>query len=299
MSNEATEDPWNFVSNEHDVPFNDISRNRVEQQKVWMDEDLIPIIKRNFKDDKISSFRVLSVGPSLGKFDLVLMEELKRLRDESFNPEKISWTAVEPNKTALDKFKEKAEGEEMKGYFDFTWINKTFEEYMKDGDAKDKFHFVHFVNVFFYMEEEVVIKDTLEKLLLKNGVLLALVGTEGDIWTMLMDEFKHKIRTLSSELHYPTNAMLSRLADRNGWKYEIFNRKLDMEITEVFSPGDKNGISILQFFLQTKENPYDVYGSELIEEVVEFLRSKSWSKMNGENETFYVNDDDGIIIITK
>ena len=295
----SSQDSYQFISNE--VEYSDIfelfSRGRLEQQRVTVVNKYIPKLLENVKPGKLDNvFNVLAVGPGIGAFDLLLLEELHNLVPTC----KISWTVVEPNAAAIETFKEKIKEKKSKlPNVEFVWINRGFEEYLDQQENDMKFHFIHFVHCLYYMNEERILKETYNKLLEKSGLLLAVVGSEGDIWVELMQNFKDRIPSLTTELHYPTNEDLAAIIKKQGWPCETFKGKLDLEITEILVEGDPAGLAMLQFFLHTKEDPRKEISHELMSQVVEFFKSQSWEEvMNNKNKRI-VNDDEGVLLVFK
>ena len=158
----------------------------------------------------------------------------------------------------------------------FSWVNKGFEEYLEVTEP-EQYDLIHFMHVLYYLNEEMVLNNSYDKFLGSPGCILAAVGTEGDIWEHFIKSFKPKIPSLS--VKQPTNIQLSEICARNGWVWETFNAKLDLEITEIFINGDPKGDALLKIFFHINENPSERYGKELMSEILELFREMSREKI--------------------
>ena len=212
---------------------------------------------------------------------------------------KIQWVVVEPNGLAMKIFRDKISkrSENLKN-IEFVWINKRFEEYIDGTESADKrFDFIHFFHVLYYMDKDVVLKRAYERLLQKPGMLLCVVGSQGDIWSNLIEAFRFKIDL--SHFQQPTNVDLCKNAKTYSWDCDMFDGKLDLEVSQMFIEGDPDGKAMLQFFLHTKNDPKELLGSELYAELINFFKSQSWKVVNNRSNRFFVKCDDGILLIYK
>ena len=287
--------------------YNDIqesfTRDVREQQKVWVENSLVPKLRKVFTQDVSlpkSEFKVLAVGSGNGSLDCLLLKALFSHGKELLKGKQVIWTVVEPNTIAIDKFKHNVSLEEtVFPNVKFNWVNKGVEEFL-EMTRPERYDLIHFLHVFYYVENEgEILKNAYEKFLASPGCIVAVVGSEGDIWMDLIGKFKAKIPSLSSELHYPTNIELSEICKRNGWAFDTFNGKKDLEITDLFNDKDPRGEAMLKFFLHTIEDPKEKFGKELISEVVDFFWRMSWQKKRDGKECLFVGDDEGVLLIYK
>jgi len=293
-----------FVASE--VEYNDIfevfTRGRREQEKVWLENDVVPKLCEAFTQGKLtlqSTFKVLAVGSGKGSFDCLLLKTLFSHAKELIQGRQVIYTVVEPNAAAIDDFRNNVSTQDVFRNVKFNWVNKGMQEFF-DADEPERYDFIHFVHVLYYVRnEEEILKSAYEKFLACPGCILAIVGNEGDIWVNLMESFKTKVQSLSSELHYPTNKELSEICKRSGWAFDTFSGKLDLEVTEIFIEGDPIGEAMIKFFLHINEDPKERFGEELISEVMEFFRRMSWESIADGRKCRFVNDDEGLLFIYK
>ena len=290
------------TADQYNSIFEAFTRGRREQEKVWIDNELVPKLLKVFKLEgsvKKSEFKVLAVGSGVGSFDCLLIKALLTHGKEMIKGKQIMWTVVEPNAMAIDEFKKKVSSDaDICHSVSFTWINKGVEDFLQVTEPEE-YDLIHFIHILYYVEEEVVLKKSYEKFLGTPGCMVIAVGSEGDIWVNLIKSFRSKIPSLTSELHYPTNIELSEICRTNGWANEVFNGKLDLEITEIFNEGDPKGEAILKFFLHINEDPRKKFRKELISEIMEFFQKMSWKKEKNGEKSFFVNDDVGLLLIYK
>ncbi|XP_065056391.1 histamine N-methyltransferase-like [Rhopilema esculentum] len=276
------------------------SRGFFEQQRNWIANILVPrfVDKLGLKSNS-SNLRVLAVGSGVGSADIRLLDELFSGAKDFMSERKIQWIVVEPDGIAMKTFKDiiSKRSEDFKN-IEFVWINKRFEEYI-DGiqTADEQFDFIHFFNVLYYMDQDVVLKKAYERLLQKQGMLLCVVGSQGDIWKNMIEAFQFKIDL--SHFQQPTNVDLCKIAETYSWDYEMFDGKLDLEITQMFIENNPVGKAMLQFFLQTTNDPKELLGEELYAELINFFKSQSWEVVNNGSNIFFVKCDEGILLIYK
>ena len=292
----------NFVENHKE--YNDIyeifTRNHREQEKVWIDNDLVPKLLKVFKLEgsvKKSEFKVLAVGSGVGSFDCLLIKALLTHGKEMIKGKQIMWTVVEPNAMAIDEFKKKVSSDaDICPSVSFTWINKGVEDFLQVTEPEE-YDLIHFIHILYYVEEEVVLKKSYEKFLGTPGCMVIAVGSEGDIWEYIVNSFKIKIPSLGFK--QPTNLQLSEFGKSNGWPYDMFDGKVSLEITEIFDEKDPKGEALLKFFFHTNEDPRDKFGKELMSEIMEFFRKMSWENAKDGKKRFYVKVDGGVLLFYK
>ena len=242
-----------FVANnrEYVYIFEKYAQTRRGIEKIWLANDVIPRLMSLYgHEDSMpkTAFKVLAVGSCGGTFDCLLLNALLSHAPELIKGKQVIYTVVEPNAIAIDVFKDRIALHSV--LFDnviFNFVSKHIEEFLETNQP-ERYDFVHFMHVLYYFEsEEEVLKSAYEKFLASPGCILIATGSEGDIWTKLLESFRTKIPALPGEQHFPTNKELYEIYKRNGWAFEIVNTKFDLEITEVFNEGDPAGKSLLQF----------------------------------------------------
>lgn len=253
---------------------------------------------------EVTTYKVLAVGSAEGHFDSTMLNEMIKCatnEKSEFKPSKIEWTVVEPNTIAIEKFKERAtKFEKMAVAVEFVWENKTFEDFVKEQglrDCKKKYDLAEFVSCLYYMDEEFVLKETLKNLLEPTGQAFTAVGTKGDIWTKMMDEFLDKVETLRTELHYVTDKDIVKYAESYGWDHETLVCPVHVKVTDMFIENNPSGIALLKFFFHTANDPRQAVGAGVCKEFLEFLKANSYSKEDGNQ--LYVDDDVGFTILTN
>ena len=287
---------------EYNSLFQVFGRGRLEQQQVWVDEELIPKLAKSSKLGEPvvdSELRVLAVGSGIGAFDCLLIEALQTRAAEFLQGRQIIWTVVEPNASAIEKFKERiASKSALFEKVKFIWMNESIEDFLSSRNSI-KYHFIHFMHVLYYVDAEKALRNAYELCLENQGCMLVAVGSKNDIWVNLIESFKSKIPSLTSELTYPTNVVIGDIAKRNGWQYDMFVGKLDLEVTELFEEGNPQGEGMLQFFLHINEDARKKYGREVVSDVIDFFKGMSWETGDGDKKKAFVNDNEGLLLIYK
>ena len=294
-----------FVTNYKE--YNDILETYVlrrrNQEKVWIENDLLPKLRDVFTQEDCtqkSEFKVLAVGSNVGSFDCLLIKALFSHAKELMQGKKVSYTVVEPNKAAIEEFKHSASLKDNDFQnVSFNWVNKSVQEIL-DAEESERFDLIHFAHVFYYIDnEEEILKSSYDKLLASPGCMFIVTGIEGDsIWIKLIESFKAKIPSLYLK-QSSTNFLLSEICKRNTWSYDIFDAKVNLEVTEIFNASDPVGIAVLKFLFHTTEDPREKFGKELMSEILEFFERMSWEEMKDGKKCLFVNEGDGILLVYK
>ena len=281
--------------------FRIFSRHRGRQQAVWVESKLMERLKDVLQQDYFTQkaeFKVLAFGTNVGSFDTLLTKALFSHAKELVEGKKVIYTVVEPNAVAIDEFKHSVSSQG--GVFQnikFIWINKRMEEFL-EAKEPECYDLIQFVHVLYYAENnEELLRTAYENFLARPGCILAVVAAEGNIWRLLVESFQFKIPSLI--VNQVKNIELSEICRRNQWENGMFDAKMDLEVTGIFNEGDPVGKAMLSFFLHITEESKKKLGKEIISEVMDFLKRMSWEKMEAGIKRFFVNEDDGILLIYK
>jgi len=276
-------------------------RTRGEQQKVWVEKEFVPKLRDVFitgNETQKSEFKILAVGTNIGSFDIMLIDALFSYAKELVEGKQVSYTVVDLNTVAIGEFKRRVSSQG--GVFqniNFNWVNMSVEEFLETNEP-ERYDLIQFVHVLYFAEnEEQILKSAYEKFLASPGCILAVVAAENNIWVQVVEAFKMKIPSITA--NQLTNAQLSKISKRNAWEYEMFDAKLDLEVTEVFDEGNSMGQAILKIFFHMNEEPNEKLGKMLMSDILELFRRVSWEKMRDGKKCLYANEDDGALLIYK
>ena len=277
-----------------------LSRGRREQQQTWVSNIIIPKVALLLNGEE--QMKILSVGSGNGSFDMIVLEELENfLKVRGQTGKKIEYHVLEPNIELMGIFRAKTETVAMHNLtrVQFSWANKLFEHYLNDYPNHTEFDLIIMSHCLYYMNEADVIRQTFGNLLAEKGYLVIITGTEGDIWTQLRQRYEKRVPSLA-EFHYPTEKSISELAKSNGWHYECFKGKQDLEITEIFDEESATGDKLLEFFFH-HENPRKTFGQELLTDILGFFSKAEGNSVKtiGDKKRWYAKNDDGIVLIFK
>ena len=228
-----------FVENheEYNAVFHIFARNRSDQQKVWIENDVVPklqdVLSQAVPKPK-SEFKILAVGSNAGSFDCLLIKALFSHAKELLQGKKVVYTVVEPNTAAIEDFKHNiASQDDIFQKVKFNWVNQHIEEFL-EAKEPEQYDLVHFIHVLYYVENrEEILKSVYETFLARPGCIVAAVASEKCIWVPLVESFKEKIPSVVL-INNLTNIEISETCKRNGWAYETLDAKQDLEVTEVF-----------------------------------------------------------------
>lgn len=287
----------------YQTSFESYDCNRKQQQLIWVREDLVPRLANSIKlKEKV--FRVLAVGSSKGCFDILFMKEFMKFAEnspqESFNPLKISWTVIEPS-LAIQEFEKRVSEDVELVNVEFHWVNKSFEDFLQDSTlgGSEQYNLISFVSSLYYMDEDLSLRESVDKLMAPSGRVLAIVGLKDDTWDLYIEKFKSEIKSLVTGLHYTTDKTVLDIAKKYGWHHEAFEGKIEMDITTIFDRDSPDGNLLLQFFLHSDENPWATIKDETLNAFLVFLRHHSWIKTVEGEERIFIHENEGVVILSK
>ncbi|XP_072328274.1 histamine N-methyltransferase-like isoform X1 [Scyliorhinus torazame] len=248
--------------------------------KRFIDETLPHVIARIGKNGG-SSLEVLGIGSGSGEIDIEILGKIQ-LQHPGLS---IHNEVVEPNPKQISKYKALVE-EKCSGLnISFRWNQMSSEEYERQNKEKNeskKFDFIHMIEMLYYVES---VPDTLKyfhSLLETNGKLLITQTADEGGYHSLWKKFGS--RFVSSCRFFDVPKVLDAIRK----KYQIYKLSSDMDITECFIEGNKNGERLLNFLTDTVDFRKNA-PANLRDEVLHYLRHPQCSRE--ENGKIIFNND--------
>ncbi|XP_067891127.1 histamine N-methyltransferase-like isoform X1 [Heterodontus francisci] len=243
--------------------------NEHECMEKFIDENL-PDIVASIGTKGVSSLNVLGVGSGSGKIDFEILGKI-----QSKHPGlSIHNEVVEPNPEQISSYKELVKEKSQGLNISFTWNQISSEEYekqRKERNESKKFDFIHMIEILYYVESVHHTIKYFHSLLETNGELLIIYASGNSGWHSLQKRFASQ---------FPSNSLFPdfrKMLDEMGMKHRIYELSSDLDITECFIEGNKNGELLMDFLTETlqfmKTAPADLKA-----EVLQYLRQPQCSR---------------------
>ena len=276
------------------------TRGEGPQNKIWIQEKLMPILipKLNLVKD-LHKFKVISVGAGNGSFDLLLIDALLKEIKSHFPGTTMSWTVVEPNSVAIQEFQRKVQSDEdYYSNISFVWETETFQDIIlmqQRVKEPQKYHLVTFIHSLYYVDERLTLRQSYNLLLEDQGMILA-VKEEDQSTTQKAFRMYMQLMGQTPRDFTPSDEILLELQMELGLAYDRFTAPINVDITEMFHDDSPVGGALVKFLLHTSDDPRK---SEEGIKVLEFLKSRSWPVLKGEEEIFLVYQGIEVTTIIK
>ena len=264
--------------------------------------------------EKKKEIRILAVGTGTGEVDVDFLAEIVKRGSEARGEDySIVYQVVEPNPKSVEYFKGVVTKDSSLAKVSFQWFNGFFEafcdEFRKSTDIdSNRFDFAHYVRVFYHIDSVSALQTTYDELLAKDGIVAVVGENENAFWPRMMrflakHGMKHECFTCSgpvSDAYFLPG--WKNQADVNGWKYDVYVKKYNFNITPMFDETSRAGNYLIDFALHGKGCRQTVK-KEILDDFFHLLTSQSHEeelKVDGviqKRRHFYC--ELGAIMITK
>ena len=230
-----------------------------------------------------ASFNILSVGSGIGDMDL---EILKIVKDELHKSQgshqmKIFNRAIELNKYHCDLYKAAIKNlNDEQTVFDVRQQN--FEDYIKEFTMEEhRFDIIHFIHSIYYVDIETVLKHCIENELNDEGLLVFIVARPPDLICSVINKQRfpdwHGNSDKKNPESFETAETIFEIAERHGWKLEVYTQEYSIDVTEIFDPQSTEGNLLLDFITHT-ENFRGTADKKLVRETLALIEDLSTLK---------------------
>ena len=176
---------------------------------------------------------------------------------------KILYHAVDPAADEIGKFKKAVqdgnERHQLCKKVDFGFYVKTFRNYVemkfKSEGAPAKANLVLFIDSLcrFSSTAEEALVQSYNNLLAENGVILVtLWWNDQDFWFKIREIYGNNRsiqRTAVERNDYLTIQQIQEIAQKHGWKFQLFTPEYRLDVTECFKPDSQDGRYLLDCLL--------------------------------------------------
>ena len=256
-------------------------RGLLEQQSVWIKQQVIPTLLQHVK--KQSRVRMLSVGSGEGDIDMVLLSTLlKEMANYGAENTIIEYTVAERNPEFINRFKQRL----LNNDNDFSNVKFTFFlgtlENLESELFGSSYDFIHFIHVLYYMDAEKVLRKCMKDYLKAEGVLLAVVQQESNLYAKNWRRFSVKFREHVGHFNLLCETGLKAIAEDNNWKYrvEVGSRTLDVSDVIATDSPSPAGWKLLDFFFHSN-NLQSSFSEENLKEVTDFFKDNTVNSPSG------------------
>ena len=199
-------------------------------------------------------FNILSVGSGTGDMDLEILKIVKKelQKSQGSHQMKIFNRAIELNKYPCDLYKAVIKNlNDEQTVFDVRQQN--FEEYIKEFTMEQhKFDIIHFIHSIYYVDIEAGLKHCIENELTDEGLLVFIVARPPDLICSVLDKQRFpdghgNPDEKNPESYSEAAEKICEIAEKHGWKHEVYTVDYSIDVTEIFDPQSSEGNLLLDF----------------------------------------------------
>ena len=231
-----------------------------------MRDHMPAMIQKLLHQQERSCFNILSAGSGTGDMDLEILKIVNR--------------AIELNKYPCDLYKAaiKNLNDEQ---INFDVRHQSFEEYIKKFTMEQpKFDIIHFIHSIYYVDIEAVLKHCVENELQDNGRLVFIVERP-DLISSVLEKQRfpdwHGTPDEKNPESFETAEKMFEIAEKHGWKHEVYTYEYSIDVTEIFDPQSSEGNLLLDFITHT-ENFRGTADKKLLQETLALIEDLSTLK---------------------
>ncbi|XP_068101998.1 histamine N-methyltransferase A-like isoform X2 [Hyperolius riggenbachi] len=235
---------------------------------------------------------VLGVGSGSGEIDLQMLSKIY----DRYPGVSIHNNIIEPSPEQILSYKERVFKTPGLDHITFHWNRKTsaeFEAQVKAEKPETKYDFIHMIQMLYYVKDVPATLTFFRSLLAAHGKLLIILVSGKSGWTTLKKKYGSRL-PLNDLSHYITAGDIADMLQSLGAKHQVYDLQSDMDITECFVDGDRNGELLLDFITETcdfkKTAPTD-----LRDDIIQELRNSGCSKMRDRRIIF--NNNISVIVV--
>lgn len=254
-------------------------------------EARLPAIVSSIGNGK-AVINVLGVGSGSGEIDLKMFSKIRA----RYGGIPINTDIVEPSPEQLLSYKERVAKTPGLENINFGWHKKNsseFELQVKEEKSERKYDFIHMIQMLYYVKDVPATVKFFKSLLAPNGKLLIILVSGNSGWSTLWKKYGSRL-PLNDLCLYITAGDVADMLSSEGAKYQSHELPSDMDITECFIDGDRNGDLLLDFLTETcdfnKNAP-----PELREEIIQDLKSPGCSSVK-DGKVIFNNNLSAIVV---
>ncbi|KAM3917630.1 histamine N-methyltransferase isoform 2-T3 [Leptodactylus fuscus] len=235
--------------------------------------------------DGKSAINVLGVGSGSGEIDLQIFSKIQA----RYPGVTINTDIVEPSSEQILSYKERVAKTPGLENINFTWHKKTSSEFELQVKEKSerKYDLIHMIQMLYYVKDVPTTLRFFRSLLAPDGKLLIILVSGNSGWSTLWKKYGSRL-PLNDLCLYITAGDVADMLSADGAKHQCYDLPSDMDITECFIDGDKNGDLLLDFLTETCEFNKNA-PCELREEIFQDLKSPGCSSVKNEKVIFNNN----------
>ncbi|KAM5180768.1 histamine N-methyltransferase A-like [Mantella aurantiaca] len=270
-------------------------QNSTEHQCMqhFIDTKLAPIMY-SIGDGK-SVINVLGVGSGKGEIDLQMLSKIQ----DKYPGISINNNIVEPNTEHIMSYKERVAKTPGLEHITFRWNTMTsteFEVQVKKEKQDTKYDFIHMIQMLYYVKDVPATLSFFTSLLSTEGKLLIILISGNSVWPTLWKKYESHLLQNDMSMFITAGEVADMLSSM-GAKYQSFDLQSELDISECFVEGDRNGELLLDFVTQTCEFKRNA-PAKLREEMMETLKSPGCSFLR-DGKIFYKNHVCVIVVENK
>ncbi|KAM8933778.1 histamine N-methyltransferase [Pelodytes ibericus] len=242
--------------------------------------------------NKKPTIDILGVGSGSGEIDLQMISKIQT----AYPGVRINNDVVEPSAEQILSYKERVAKTSGLDNITFNWHKQSsceFESQVNTEKQHKKYDFIHMIQMLYYVKDVQSTMKFFISCLAPNGKLLIILVSGNSGWSTLWKKYGSRL-PLNDLCLYITAGDIQDMLTSAGAKYTSYDLRSDMDITECFVEGDRNGELLLDFLTETcdfkKTAP-----SDLREQILQDLKSPGCSSTTDGKVVF--NNNLSVIVV--
>ncbi|XP_075037044.1 histamine N-methyltransferase B-like [Mixophyes fleayi] len=237
------------------------------------------------------AIRVLSVGGGSGEIDLQILSKIHfRYPEASINND-----VIEPSPEQVSSYKELVAKTPGLDHIRFCWHKQTsseFELQVNEKKQDTKYDFIHMIQMLYFEKDIPTTLKFFRSCLAPDGKLLIILVSGNSSWKLL-EKYGSSL-PLNDQCQYVAAGHVADMLSSVGARYQCYDLESELDITECFVEGNRNGELLLDFITETCE--FKKYAPpELREEIIHHIRSPGCSTIKDGKIIF--NCSLGVIVV--
>ncbi|CAH2305419.1 histamine N-methyltransferase [Pelobates cultripes] len=235
---------------------------------------------------------VLGIGSGSGEIDLQMISKIQ----VRYPGIQVNNNIVEPSPEQILSYKERVAKAPGLDNVLFTWHKKTsheFEIHVNETKQHKKYDFIHMIQMLYYVKDVSATLKFVSSCLSPNGKLLIILVSGNSGWSHLWKKYGSHLPLNDLCLYVTASDIQNELSSMRA-KFQSYDLHSEMDITECFVDGDRNGELLLDFLTETCE--FKKYApSDLRDQILHDLKSPECSSTKDGKIVF--NNNLSVIVV--
>ncbi|KAM4626545.1 histamine N-methyltransferase isoform 1-T2 [Discoglossus pictus] len=238
------------------------------------------------------AIEILGVGSGSGEIDLQMLSKIQARYPRVL----INNNIIEPSAEQILSYKERVSKTSNLNNITFSWHEKTsceYEHQVNETKEYKKYDFIHMIQMLYYVKDVSATLKFFKSCLAPNGKLIIILVSGNSGWSHLWKKYGPRL-PLNDLCLYITAGDIADMLISMGAKFKSYDLQSDMDITECFMEGNRNGELLLDFLTETCDFKNNA-PSDLRDEIMKDLQTPECSTVK-EGKIIFNNNLSVIVV---